>query len=104
MYHYDKNERYIGKKTPVENSSYFVFIKCADGGFEGHPIEDWYNLAPINTYKTLNVEEAEEEYKRRHKVLNKYMIMANRRKQEGGDDDDLDGDEEKPKAGSKPGV
>ena len=30
--------------------------------------------------------------------------MANRRKQEGGDDDDLDGDEEKPKAGSKPGV
>ena len=32
------------------------------------------------------------------------MIMANRRKQEGGDDDDLDGDEEKPKTGSKPGV
>lgn len=77
----------------MENSSYFVFIKCADGGFEAHPIDDWYTFAPINTYKTLNVEEAEEEYKRRHKVLNKYIIMANRRKAEGGDDDELDGEE-----------
>lgn len=77
-----------------------MFIKCADGGFEAHPIEDWYSFAPINTYKTLNVEEAEEEFKRRHKVLNKYMIMANRRKADGAEEDDLDEDEAKPKAKS----
>src|SRR5579883_3079565 len=90
------NQRYIGKKNIVENSCYFVFIKCADGGFEAHPVEDWYSFAPINTYKTLNFEEAEEEFKRRHKVLNKYLIMANKRKLEA-DDEDLDGDGEKPK-------
>lgn len=82
-----KDRQYIGKKSIVENSSYFVFIKCADGGFEAHPIDDWYTFAPINTYKPLTAEEAEEEFKRRHKVLNKYMIMANRRK---ADDEDLD--------------
>lgn len=91
----------------MENSSYFVFIKCADGGFEAHPIEDWYTFAPINTYKPLTAEEAEEEFKRRHKVLNKYMIMANRRKAEGGEDDE-DGDEGGPKrpssTTSKPSV
>ncbi len=45
--------RYIGKKSVSENSSYFVFIKCADGGFEAHPLEDWYSFAPHKTYKTL---------------------------------------------------
>jgi hypothetical protein len=30
----NKDRQYIGKKSVSENSSYFVFIKCADGGFE----------------------------------------------------------------------
>ena len=83
-----------------ENSSYFVFIKCADGGFEAHPLEDWYSFAPHKTYKTLNFEEAEEEYKRRHKILNKYVIMANKRKtQDGGHDDDDDDEQDAKKKG-----
>ena len=62
----------------------------ADGGFEAWPLEDWYSFAPHKTYKTLNHEEAEEEYKRRNKVLNKYTIMANKRKVDGagGEDDE----------------
>ena len=91
----NKERQFIGKKAVSENSSYFVFVKCADGGFEAHPLEDWYSFIPYRTYKTLNEEEAEEEYKRRHKTLNKLMIMANKRKNEmnGGDvdDDELDG-------------
>jgi transcription initiation factor TFIIF subunit alpha len=89
--------RFIGKKNTIENSCYFVFIKCADGGFEAHPIEDWYSFAPFNTYKTLNEEEAEEEFKRRHKTINKYMIMVNKRKTDGADDDD---DEDGPATGA----
>ncbi len=90
-----KDKQYIGKKSVSENSSYFVFIKCADGGFEAHPLEDWYSFAPHKTYKTLNFEEAEEEFKRRHKILNKYVIMANKRRNKEGDEDDeddIDGD------------
>ena len=80
--------RYIGKKSVSENSSYFVFIKCADGGFEAVPLEDWYSFAPHKTYKTLNHDEAEEQFKIRHRTLNKYYIMANKRKAEEEDDEE----------------
>lgn len=92
-----RDKQFIGKKSISENSCYFVFIKCADGGFEAHPLEDWYTFAPHKTYKTLDIDEAEEEFKRRHKILNKYMIMANKRKAEEGEEDELEPDE-KPKA------
>ncbi|RNA22931.1 general transcription factor IIF subunit 1 [Brachionus plicatilis] len=90
-----RDKQFIGKKAISENSCYFVFIKCADGGFEAHPLEDWYTFAPHKTYKTLDIDEAEEEFKRRHKILNKYMIMANKRKAE-------EGEEEETEAGVKP--
>jgi transcription initiation factor TFIIF subunit alpha len=77
-----KDRQFIGKKSVTENSSFFVFIKCADGGFEAHPLEDWYSFAPYKTYRTLDEEEAEEQFKIRHKTLNKLMIMANKRKNE----------------------
>ncbi len=69
-----------------------MFIKCADGGFEAHPLEDWYSFAPHKTYKTLNIEEAEEEFKRRHKIINKHLIMVNKRKNDENDFDDDDDD------------
>lgn len=79
---------FIGKKSVSENSSYFVFIKCADGGFEASPLADWYSFAPHKTYKTLDYDEAEDQFKIRHKTLNKYYIMANKRKNEGNEDDE----------------
>lgn len=92
-----RDKQFIGKKSISENSCYFVFIKCADGGFEAHPLEDWYTFAPHKTYKTLDIDEAEEEFKRRHKILNKYMIMVNKRKAEEGDEEEAEPNE-KPKA------
>lgn len=89
------DKHYIGKKSVSENSSYFVFIKCADGGFEASPLEDWYSFAPHKTYKTLNHDEAEEQFKIRHKTLNKYYIMVNKRKTEGMEEEEDDGDKVK---------
>lgn len=82
------DKHYIGKKSVSENSSYFVFIKCADGGFEACPLEDWYSFAPHKTYKTLNHDEAEEQFKIRHKTLNKYYIMVNKRKTDGNEEEE----------------
>ena len=78
----------MGKKMITENSCFYIFAKCPDGGFEAHPLEDWYTFTAHKAYKTLNIEEAEEEYKRRHKILNKYLIMANKRKNEGEEDEE----------------
>lgn len=94
------DKHFIGKKSVSENSSYFVFIKCADGGFEASPLADWYSFAPHKTYKTLDYDEAEDQFKIRHKTLNKYYIMANKRKTDGNEDDE----EEDVKGASKSGV
>jgi hypothetical protein len=43
----------------------------------------------------LNIDEAEEEFSKRHKILNKYAIMANKRKEEHGENDGAVGETEK---------
>ncbi|CAF0713631.1 unnamed protein product [Brachionus calyciflorus] len=95
-----KDKQYIGKKSISENSCYFVFIKC-DGGFEAHPLEDWYSFAPHKTYKTLDIDEAEEEFKRRHKILNKHLIMAYKRKADGEGEGEEEEEAEEVKAKGK---
>ena len=58
--------RYKGVRegTISDNTSYFIFTQCADGAFEAFPVEHWYNFNPVIKYKYLNVEEAEEEFKK----------------------------------------
>jgi transcription initiation factor TFIIF subunit alpha len=90
-------QRFKGKKSVSDNSSYFVFIHNTDGGFDAHPIEDWYTFAPHKTYRTLNIDEAEEEFSKRHKILNKYAIMANKRKGDGENEGAGDETEKKTK-------
>ncbi|GAB6032753.1 hypothetical protein CHUAL_011621 [Chamberlinius hualienensis] len=86
-----------------ENASYYVFKNASDGAFEAFPIEEWYNFIPIQTYKTLNAEEAEEEFGRRDKVFNYFSIMMKKRlkAEEGGGEGE--GDEKLKKGGKKSG-
>lgn len=48
----------------TENTSYYVFTQANDGTFEAYPVEEWYNFTPIQRYKALSAEEAEEEFGR----------------------------------------
>lgn len=80
-----------------ENASYYVFVKATDGAFEAYPVEEWYNFSAVQRYKTLNAEEAEEEFGRRDKVLNYFSIML-RKRLKNEDDGEKDPEEaEKPK-------
>ncbi|XP_052255793.1 general transcription factor IIF subunit 1-like isoform X2 [Dreissena polymorpha] len=74
-------KRYKGVRegTISENTSYYIFTKCADGAFEAFPIEEWYNFQPVVKYKYLNSEEAEEEFSRRDKTMNLFSIMVRKR-------------------------
>lgn len=86
----------------TENTSYYVFTQAADGTFEAYPVEEWYNFTPIQRYKALSAEEAEEEFGRRDKVLNYFSIMVRKRLQkETNDDDDDDGEKQSNKKGKK---
>ncbi|KAJ4448659.1 hypothetical protein ANN_00049 [Periplaneta americana] len=46
----------------AENASYYVFTHAPDGAIEAFPLQEWYNFQPIQRYKSLSAEEAEEQF------------------------------------------
>ncbi|XP_072172889.1 general transcription factor IIF subunit 1-like isoform X2 [Diadema setosum] len=78
-----------------ENSSYFILVQLADGTFEAYPVDSWYNFTTMQTYRTLNAEEAEEEYGRRDKTVNYFSLMVQKKLR------DLKDEEEKEEETSK---
>ncbi|XP_027840985.2 general transcription factor IIF subunit 1 [Aphis gossypii] len=63
----------------TDNSSYYLFTHGEDGIIIAHKLEEWYNFQPVQRYKTLTSEEAEEEFGRRNKVLNHFTLMVQKR-------------------------
>jgi len=96
-------KRYRGLREGgiAENASYYVFTQANDGAFEAYPISEWYQFTPIQTYKTLNAEEAEEEFGRRDKVFNYFTIMLKKRLKNDNDADGGGEDDEKNKKEKK---
>jgi len=76
----------------TDNSSYYLFTHGDDGVINALKLEEWYNFQPVQRYKTLTVEEAEEEFGRRNKVMNHFTVMLQKRLK-NEDDEDLDEDD-----------
>ncbi|EZA54952.1 General transcription factor IIF subunit [Ooceraea biroi] len=75
-----------------ENAAYYVFTHAADGAIEAFPLHEWYNFQPIQRYKALSAEEAEQEFSRRNRVMNYFSLMLRKRlrnDEDGADDEDL---------------
>uniref|UniRef100_A0A2A4ITP0 Transcription initiation factor IIF subunit alpha n=1 Tax=Heliothis virescens TaxID=7102 RepID=A0A2A4ITP0_HELVI len=47
-----------------EHAAYYVFTHAADGAIDAYPLQEWYNFQPIQRYKALSAEEADEEFGR----------------------------------------
>lgn len=77
-----------------ENASYYVFTHASDGAIEAFPLQEWYKFQPIQRYKSLSAEEAEEQFGRRHKVVNYFSLMLQQRMRSGDEDGDLEDPEE----------
>ena len=60
------NCRFKGAKCKdlLDNASYFAFIPDSDGTFTALPIDEWCDCKYVPKYKTLNIDEAEEEFSR----------------------------------------
>lgn len=80
-----KKFRGIREGGVSEYASFYVFAHSPDGAIEAYPLNEWYNFQPMQRYKALTAEEAEEEFERRHKRLNYFSLMTRKR---------LKGDEE----------
>jgi len=62
-----------------ENAAFYVFTHAPDGAIEAYPLPEWYNFQPIQRYKSLSAEEAEQEFGRRRRVMNYFSLMLRRR-------------------------
>lgn len=80
-----------------ENAAHFVFAQTKDGSIEAFPLNEWYNFQPIQRYKALTAEEAEEEFGRRRKCVNMWT-MKMRMKLKNKDDEEPEVDPEETKA------
>jgi len=87
------------------NTTYYVFQHGKDGVVQAYPISHFYNFTPINRYKTMDADEAEEKWAQRGKIMNKWAMMVNKKVKAGGEEgDEGDLDEEgdkKSKGGGK---
>ncbi|XP_066592188.1 general transcription factor IIF subunit 1 [Prorops nasuta] len=75
-----------------ENASYYVFTHAPDGAIEAFPLHEWYNFQPIQRYKSLSAEEAEQEFSRRNKVMNYFSLMLRKRlrnDEDGAEEEEL---------------
>jgi transcription initiation factor TFIIF subunit alpha len=80
-----------------ENAAHFVFTQTKDGTIEAVPLHEWYNFQPIQRYKALTAEEAEEEFSRRRKCVNMWT-MKMRMNLKNKDDEEAEMDPEETKA------
>ncbi|XP_017482617.1 PREDICTED: general transcription factor IIF subunit 1 [Rhagoletis zephyria] len=83
-----------------ENAAFYVFTHAPDGAIEAYPLNEWYNFQPIQRYKSLSAEEAEQEFGRRKKVMNYFSLML-RKRLKGDVEEEQDPEEVKVKGGSK---
>ncbi len=77
-----------------ENASYYIFTQAADGAFEAFPVEEWYNFKALQRYKSLTIEEAEEEFNSRSRTLNLFSVMVRKRMTKNDADPDAEDDAE----------
>ena len=92
-----KKFRGIREGGVSENAAHFVFTQTKDGSIEAVPLNEWYNFQPIQRYKALTAEEAEEEFGRRRKCVNMWT-MKMRMKLKNKDDEEGEVDPEETKA------
>lgn len=76
-----------------ENAAYYVFTHAPDGAIEAFPLNEWYKFQPIQRYKSLSAEEAEQEFGKRNKVLNYFSLML-RKRLKGDEEIDMEEGEE----------
>ncbi|ALC47011.1 TfIIFalpha, partial [Drosophila busckii] len=77
-----------------ENAAFYVFTHAPDGAIEAYPLTEWYNFQPIQRYKSLSAEEAEQEFGRRKKVMNYFSLML-RKRLRGDEEEEQDPEEVK---------
>ncbi|GMR36935.1 hypothetical protein PMAYCL1PPCAC_07130, partial [Pristionchus mayeri] len=82
------------------HADYWLFLKSGEE-FQAYKVDDWHGFVPAITHKTLDIDEAEEEFTKRNRVMNQFALKAqiqDKMKQKEADE------EEEQKKGKKSGL
>jgi len=71
----DRKFRSIREGGAGEHADYWVFLKSGDD-FLAHKIADWYQFLPCVTHRTLDIDQAEEQFQQRSRVMNQFALKA----------------------------
>ena len=99
----DGNKKFRGTREGGigDNSSYYVFAHNEDGTITAHKLEEWYSFQPIQRYKPLSAEQAEEEFARRTNCVNKWSMKLKMQLNANNGEEEQEAEEAKSKKGSK---
>ncbi|PIK59779.1 hypothetical protein BSL78_03351, partial [Apostichopus japonicus] len=92
-----QGKKFKGRKEGLvaENSCYYILKQLPDSSFEAHPVDSFYNFAPMIQYRTLNAEEAEEEFGRRDRTMNFFTVMLQKKLKDTTEEADQEGKQKK---------
>ena len=59
-----------------EHADYWIFVKVGANKFNAHKINEWYQFLPQVQHKVLDIDQAEEQFQQRNRVLNQFALKA----------------------------
>ncbi|CAP24499.1 Protein CBG03654 [Caenorhabditis briggsae] len=61
-----------------EHADYWVFMKPPGNfsEFKAYKVDEWHKFLPAITHKTLDIDQAEEQFSQRNKVMNQFALKA----------------------------
>lgn len=60
-----------------EHADYWVFLKPNQSSeFKAYKVDEWHKFLPAITHKTLDIDQAEEQFSQRYKVMNQFALKA----------------------------
>ncbi|CAO3653098.1 unnamed protein product [Mucor fragilis] len=78
---YDGQNSFTGTYEGGQRSDYMFFV-LTESGFKVMPVDRWYKFQPKRHFKTLSLEEAEEQLKKQQKREGSRWLMLNRKESE----------------------
>ncbi|VDK68577.1 unnamed protein product [Onchocerca ochengi] len=71
----ERKFRSIREGGAGEHADYWVFLKSGEE-FHAYKVDEWYQFMPLSTHRTLDIDQAEERFRERNRVMNQFALKA----------------------------
>ncbi|KAK6103989.1 Transcription initiation factor IIF alpha subunit (TFIIF-alpha) family protein [Brugia pahangi] len=71
----ERRFRSIREGGAGEHADYWVFLKSGEE-FHAYKVDEWYQFMPFSTHRTLDIDQAEERFRERNRVMNQFALKA----------------------------